>query len=103
MSLVVEQQFQELCKQAASRNSTPQNGFIQCETLAEVVRNLTSQLGSSSSTTTSTTTNPLATNNNITDSTDHKINSTKLVVLTIIIFFTVVGNFGVVLAILLRR
>ena len=33
----------------------------------------------------------------------HKINTTKLVVLTIIIFFTVVGNFGVVLAILLRR
>ena len=31
------------------------------------------------------------------------INTTKLVVLTIIIFFTVVGNFGVVLAILLRR
>ena len=30
-------------------------------------------------------------------------NTSKLVVLTIIIFFTVVGNFGVILAILLRR
>lgn len=51
-----------------------------------------------------------AINNNYTDFMDADdgykqppINTTKLVVLTIIIFFTVVGNFGVVLAILLRR
>ena len=99
--------FREMCEKA--RNLSSGQDTNECQLLAEMVENVSDLMVGPS-----TSNGPFNSTMSTKDFTEkinwetssgdlHKINTTKLVVLTIIILFTVVGNFGVVLAILLRR
>lgn len=86
---------------------TAEDQSSECDFMANLLQNISNSIDTMSDASLSS--SPTVGNLTFNDTYDalgearHKINATKLVVLTVIICFTVVGNFGVVMAILMRR
>lgn len=101
--------FREMCENTRVTNMTFEDQSTECDFMADLFHNISHSIDGMGPQSTILSSSP-ATNLTYNDTYDalsegrhHRINSTKLVVLTVIICFTVVGNFGVVLAILMRR
>ena len=125
MARLSSPQFPEMCEEASVGNNSTnmtQGVMVNCDLLAEVFSNISKtwiikeeqpdqtftgidEFGNLTTTLAPKNVSDLEEETEVEGggTSSHKINTTKLVVLTITIFFTVVGNFGVVLAILLRR